>query len=151
MAHAQESSGDVEDQRAAAVAEEARIGAGVHAGSQAHGRGAVMARFFKRIQLWFSAPETLLAERRHGPPLRPGHSIDVIEEEPATDDSGDGAGEDGDGRPDAALGARPSTGTSSSSEVLRLSVFRRQPDECPLMFCTTKCIKRARHTEQLMT
>ncbi len=144
MAHAQRAFGDVEDQRAAGIAEEARMDASDHTGSQAHGRGTVMARLFKRIQLCLSAPETLPAERRHGLPFRPGHSIDVIEEEPATDDSGDtGAGKEGGRRPDSTFGSRLSTGTSSSSEVPRLLIFR--PEACSLMFCSTQYTKRQAH------
>ncbi len=117
MENAHAATGDVENQRTAAVAEEGRMDAGAEAGSQSHGWGTVVARFFKRLRLSLSTSETMPEERRQSLPFRPGHNIDVIKEEPLEDE--DMGGDPG--RPNLNLESRFSTGTSSSSEVKHLT------------------------------
>ena len=112
---------DVENQQAAAVAEEGRLDAGAEAGSQTHGWGTVVARFFKRLRLPLPTSETLPEERRQSLPFRPGHNIDVIKEETTLDD--EDMGGDRGGPPNSDFESRLSTGTSSSSEVAHLTFF----------------------------
>ncbi len=125
--------GDVENQRAAAVAEEGRMDAGAEAGSQSHGWGTAVASFFKkRLRMSLPTSETLPEERRQSLPFRPGHNIDVIKEEPL--DGGDMGGDPT--RPNLDLDSRFSTGTSSSSEVKPLTYSNHSAvAECGHLSC----------------